>query len=276
MVPAMFAALTILGLAAGAAIGCVGVGGIIIVPILVGFFGIAVQKAIAVAVTGYVLTGIVGTWVHLRRGTLELRSAWILCIAAMPTAILGTLATSSVPAPVLEFIVAAITLSSGIYTLVTGDPALRPNVSRNRSSGARLTGGRTATLGAVAGFLSALTGTGGPAVLLPLLMWLEAPPLEALGLAQVIQLPIAGLATATNAMRSQLDLPLSLVLGLGLTVGAWLGARLAKGLDAGVLRRLVAATLVVGGLGMFAKGTAALGSEASTASAAGAHIRTVD
>jgi len=43
-------------------------------------------------------------------------------------------------------------------------------------------------VGFVVGVGSALTGTGGPTLLLPLLVWLRVPMLTAVGLAQAIQL----------------------------------------------------------------------------------------
>jgi uncharacterized membrane protein YfcA len=97
--------------------------------------------------------------------------------------------------------------------------------------------------------LSSLTGTGGPLVLIPLLLSFEAPTLVALGLAQAIQLPVAVAATAANAFSGVLDAPLALWLAGGITVGTWLGAKAAHALPTKRLRQAVAVLLVlVGGL----------------------------
>ena len=52
--------------------------------------------------------------------------------------------------------------------------------------------------GLTCGIGSALTGTGGPLLLMPILVFTEIPTLHALGLAQVMQIPIATMATASN------------------------------------------------------------------------------
>ena len=103
---------------------------------------------------------------------------------------------------------------------------------------------RSIGVGAVTGFLSALIGTGGPAILLPTLLWLDVPVLVAVGLGQAIQLPIAALATVGNVIGGTLRWALCLPLGLGLALGAWIGARLAHALDQALLRRLVALVLL--------------------------------
>jgi uncharacterized membrane protein YfcA len=97
--------------------------------------------------------------------------------------------------------------------------------------------------------LSALTGTGGPVVLVPILISLDVPVLASIGLAQAIQLPIAAAATLGNWLSGVLDLKLALLLAAGIAIGTWLGAEAAHALPTGVLRKAVAVLLVlVGGL----------------------------
>lgn len=231
-------AAAVLGLVSGTSIGCIGVGGVILVPIMVQA-GVPIHIAIASAMAGYVLTGLVGTGVFLRKGTLDWRSARWLWAGAMPAAIIGSIAAKAAPPFVLELIVALLTAFTGLQSLTR--PRLkikekRPKFILSNSAGA--------AVGAFTGFLSALTGTGGPVVLVPVLLWLEAPVLIAIGLSQAIQLPIAVLATVSNAANGTLDLLLALTLGVGLSVGAWFGARLAHSLNQEVLRRIVAVVLV--------------------------------
>src|SRR5690606_30959053 len=107
-----------------------------------------------------------------------------------------------------------------------------------------------AALGSVTGFLSAMTGTGGPLVLIPLLVWMRLPALAAIGLAQAIQLPVAALATAGNAVAGSLDLRLGAVLGIGIVAGTWAGARLAHALPRRTLHTAVAALLIAVGTSM--------------------------
>jgi uncharacterized protein len=103
-------------------------------------------------------------------------------------------------------------------------------------------------LGASVGFGSAMTGTGGPLLLVPLLVWLRVPILATIGLSQAIQLPIAALATAGNLMAGQLDLMLGLTLGAALTVGSLAGARLAHVVSTVVLTRFVGVLMLAVGV----------------------------
>jgi uncharacterized membrane protein YfcA len=56
-----------------------------------------------------------------------------------------------------------------------------------------------AAIGAGVGYVSALTGTGGPVSLMPVLLALKVDVLSAVGLGQAIQVPIGALATAQHS-----------------------------------------------------------------------------
>ena len=99
------------------------------------------------------------------------------------------------------------------------------------------------------GFGSALTGTSGPLLLVPTLTWLRLPVLTTLGLSQVIQLPIALLATVGNWISAGIDVRLGAMLSVGLLGGVTAGALLVHRLP----RRLLSITvaLVMAGAGIF-------------------------
>ena len=73
------------------------------------------------------------------------------------------------------------------------------------------------------------------------------PVLVAVGLSQVIQLPVAIVATFGNLLYGQLDLELVGVLAVSLTMGSWYGAKLAHAVPRTTLRRIVSVVLVVVG-----------------------------
>jgi uncharacterized membrane protein YfcA len=102
-------------------------------------------------------------------------------------------------------------------------------------------------IGALTGLLSALTGTGGPLVLVPMMIWLELPILTAIGLSQAVQLPIAALATAGNFMFGSPDILLGGVLAAGLASGAAAGAFFAHSLGKDLLKPLVGIVLIIVG-----------------------------
>ena len=236
-------ALVALGAVAGLLIGCVGIGGVILVPALAYLAGQSFQTAIAAALCAFIVSGVVGAYSYARAGSIRWRAAAWTWIGALPCALAGALLLTAVPAAALELAVALLSVASGLHALLNRRVKSEP--PRDRA----LAGPSLTAIGAVTGFLSALTGTGGPLVIIPILFALEAPTLLSLGLAQAIQLPIAAAATAGNLFTGVLDVPLGLQLAGGIAIGTWVGAKAAHGLPTALLRSVVAVLLIlVGGL----------------------------
>lgn len=230
-------------LAAGVMIGCVGVGGVILVPLLAYAGGVPIHTAIAAAMAAYLVSGAIGTYVFAKNKSIRWDMTAALWLGAMPAALAGALAASLAPAALLEACIGTLTCASGLNSI------LSKAKSESDDETASIGKPALAAIGGVTGFLSALTGTGGPLVLIPILMWLQIPVLTAIGLSQAIQLPIAVLATGGNAYAGTLDIQLGLILGAGISLGTWAGARLAHMLPKATLRLVVSALLVaVGGL----------------------------
>ena len=98
-----------------------------------------------------------------------------------------------------------------------------------------VTGDAPASVAAAGGDLvtltgSGFTGTGGPVILIPLLILARQPLATTVAAAQIIQLPIALCASAAHAAAGSLDLPLACLIGAvllgGSLAGQWLGRRL--------------------------------------------------
>eukprot|EP01052_Picozoa_sp_SAG31_P044348 SAG31_NODE_7698_length_1614_cov_1.089109_1_plen_359_part_00 len=145
-----------------------------------------------------------------------------------------------------------------------------PTPARNRINVA--TGGATSTahcdelplsaqilLGVIVGFGSAVTGTGGPFLMLPLLLLLRPnmPILRVVGLGQAVPMPIAVAATFANAYFSEVDMCVAAAVAItvipGLPVGVYLAHRIESDKNEGstttsILRALIACLLVgIGG-----------------------------
>lgn len=231
----------VLGLLVGVFIGCVGIGGVLLVPGLVYLVGMDVQVAIATCMLSYLASGAVGAVEYARKGSIRWSMALWLCVGAMPGAYLGAAAVSIMPARWLEAIIAMLVLFSGIYALRRA-----PEESGRAQPGA----GGLGIVGGVTGFGSALSGTGGPLVLIPILVWMKLPLLTAVGLSQVIQLPIAALATIGNFQHGEVNVGASLAIAVLLVLGVMIGARAAHRLSAGLLKRIVAGVLIAVGVAM--------------------------
>ena len=235
----------------GALIGCVGIGGVLLVPTLAFLGGIAIHDAIAAAMFSYLFSGAAATWIYARKGSIDWGSSLWLAIGAMPAALAGAIAASHVGARVLELLIAALVIFAGLR-------ALRPGAGAERS--ASLGKGGLVGLGAFVGFGSALTGTGGPLLLVPLLVWMKIPILTTIGLSQVIQLPIAALASAGNFYFDLLDFQLGAVLAVTLLLGSIVGARAAHVLPGQTLTRFVGGLMLAVGVFIVLRTTGVLAS----------------
>lgn len=235
------ALLAALGVGAGLLIGCVGIGGVIVVPALVYLAGVPVHVAIAAAMFAFLLSGVVGTVVFAAHNSIRWDMAVWMWAGAMPAAFGGALAASRLAPQFIELAIGGLTAASGLHSLLSGRKA-------ELAERARLPKPALAAVGAGTGFSSALTGTGGPLVLVPILVWLKLPVLTAIGLAQAIQLPIAALATGGNLIAGTLDPLLGSIIGAGIVFGTWAGAKLAHALPQSTLRLFVSALLVVVGV----------------------------
>jgi hypothetical protein len=231
--------IVLLGIASGLMIGCIGIGGVILVPALVFLADVPIQISIPAAMLAYILSGLVATAVFAHNKSIRWSMAAWLCLGATPTAFAGAWAVSVVNPRLLE-------AGLGLLTFLSGLNALR---SQNaEETGERIVSNNSLlAVGAVTGFLSSVSGTGGPLVLVPLAISMSVPVLVAVGLSQVIQLPVAIAATIGNALYGQIDLVLGGVLAGSLTIGSWYGAKLAHVVPRATLRRIVSVVLVVVG-----------------------------
>jgi len=240
MEPFAFLVYAALGAGAGLSIGAVGIGGVILVPALVYIAGQSLPGAIAAAMCAFVVSGLVGSYAYARQGSIRWRSTAWTWLGALPCAFAGALLVNVAPPALLELAIALLTAGSGLHVLLGRQTQL---VDERTPAAPAL-----AAVGGVTGFVSALTGTGGPLVLVPILVALEVPILTAIGLAQAIQLPIAAAATGGYLLSGLLDVRLGLALAVGIAFGTWAGAKGAHALPSGTLRKAVAVLLVgVGG-----------------------------
>ncbi len=238
-----FALYALLGVSAGVLIGCVGIGGVILVPILVYVAAVPLPTAIAAAMCAFLVSGLVGVYVFAKAGTVDWRTTAWLCLGAAPAAFAGALLVGAVPEVLIELAIGALTAAAGIHALLHHRNAARDGATA-------LSAPTLTATGAVTGVASAVTGTGGPLVLVPVLLWLEVPVLSAVASALLIQLPIAAPATGSNVLGGTLDVMLGLALGGGIALGTAAGAKAAHALPTALLRQLVAALLVIVGGGI--------------------------
>ena len=127
-------------------IGCIGIGGVILVPALVFLADVPIQISIPAAMLAYILSGLVATAVFAHNKSIRWSMAAWLCVGATPTAFAGAWAVSVVNPRLLEACLGLLTFLSGLNALRTQNAdATTERAVSNKS---------LLLVGAVTGFLS--------------------------------------------------------------------------------------------------------------------------
>jgi uncharacterized membrane protein YfcA len=232
--------LTVVVFVVGILIGGVGIGGVLLVPTLKYFSSVPLHVAIPACMVGYIFTGLIGAIMYAKQGSIQWSLALKICIGALPGAYIGSYVLPFIPAYWLEIAIGFLILASGLDAVYRSGRQQYAQLSLNNTE--------LISIGFITGIGSALTGTGGPLLLIPILLWRKAPILTAIGLSQAVQVPISLTATISNIAHSDVNFSLGLSLALILSVGAVLGAKFVHVLPLIFLKKLVAIILIMVGV----------------------------
>lgn len=249
MISGAWLALAAVALAVGFFIGAVGVGGILLIPALVWLGGAPIHHATATALFSFLFTGLVGTWMFQRRGSIDWNITRPILVGAIVFSYLGASVSAMMNARALTVIVALIIAFAGAYLLRLP----RNNHVRFRDDSSRRRQSLLLLVGALAGFGSGLSGAGGPLFSVPMMLALGFVPLIAVGASQALQIVAALFGTAANLQLGTIDFVLAAWVTVFELAGAVIGARVAHAVSVKVLRRMAAALCVLTSLIMLAR-----------------------
>jgi uncharacterized protein len=237
-------ALMLLGLPVGFLIGLVGIGGVLLAPSLALLTGRDIHAAVALSLASFVAAGL--TAVATSRSTdAPLRGAdWWLLGALVPGALAGSLASPFIPAQALSVIISLCVVLAGISCL---------RIAPQGDGAGQLQATNLVVMGLFCGLMSAVSGTGGPLILVPLLLWSGMEVRRTLAVSQIAQLPVAATATLTNGFTGTLDFAAAAVLSVGVVIAMMAGLWVGRRMDTDRLRRTVAWCLVFAGAALVAK-----------------------
>ena len=215
-------------------------------PALTTVLQLDVGRAVAATSGAFLATGLftaidVGRTPAARR---SVRDDLPLHAAAFVGAGLGAFAVHLVPAGSVRLWIAALAFLSGVHALVGAFARRERAVAAWPRAPLAL-----ASIGLAVGFGSGLSGTGGPILLLPVLLLMRQDLARSVATALVLQVPIALASTGAHALLGALDVPLAAAIAVGLSAGVWLGRRLARRTDVRRLRIATGLVLVATGLG---------------------------
>lgn len=249
MVTVSMALLAIVAVVVGFFIGTVGVGGVLLIPCLVILGGLSIHGAASTALFSFFFTGVLGTWLFQRRGSIDWRLAVPVCGAAVPCSYLGSRIAAHVDARVLTSIIAAIIVIAGIFVL---RPAKEKPAAAAGPMGRKATGSLL-LIGAASGFGAGLSGAGGPVFSVPIMIVAGFAALSAVGVSQVLQILAAIFGSAAALQDGRIDFAIGAWVTVFELVGVAIGVRVAHAVQALTLRRIAGVLCIVLGIFMFAK-----------------------
>ena len=233
------------GVFVGVLIGCVGIGGVLLVPILTYVFHIDIHIAIAAAMFSYMFSGVVGTFIYAQKGSINWSQTIWLIIGAAPAAFIGAKVTLSTPGQYLEILIALLVVAAGVNAMRSKKISEHSSNITNRYA--------LVFIGIVTGVGSALTGTGGPLFVVPIMVSLKVGAHTAIGFSQAIQFPIASLATFSNFLYGTVDLIVGGLVAGGVIIGSIFGAKLAHLFSTTLMHRILSVVLVMVGVIMIGR-----------------------
>ena len=260
----------------GIVVGLTGMGGgALMTPVLVLFFGVPPLTAVSSDLVASAIMKPVGSFVHLRRGTVHLGLVKWLCIGSIPGAFSGVIIARALGKgqEVQDFIRVALGLAlllAAAGLIVRAYLRLVEHARRRDGRADPLPQGRptvdlrplpTMVLGLVGGIVVGMTSVGSGSLIIIALMALY-PTLKAselVGTDLVQAVPLVASAALGHILFGDFKLDLTTSLLVGSLPGVWVGAHLSARAPGGLVRRALAFVLLASALKLLNFSTTATG-----------------
>lgn len=232
----------------GCLLGFAGAGGAgLTITLLSVGFGVPIHTALGVALAAMSFTMLSGAVSHFREGDVLLRLGLTTGGAGMLGAFAGARISDALPGDILSKMTAALMLASSVllYFILFRKDMLDSFVAKHASKaeGASFYA-HALTIGVVTGFLSGAFGIGATAFIQISLMLF----FHAIGTTMLVILPISVSGGLGYLVNGHLDFYIFLQTFGGLTIGAYLGAKLTRLASRNTLRYIVLSMPTIGGL----------------------------
>jgi uncharacterized protein len=259
----------------GIVVGLTGMGGgALMTPVLVLFFNVLPLTAVSSDLVASAVMKPVGSFVHLRRGTVNLGLVKWLCVGSIPGAFSGVLIARALGRgqqvqDIIRTALGVALLLAAIGLTVRAYIRLVEHARRRDGRAEPLPQGRpsvplrplpTIALGAIGGLVVGLTSVGSGSLIIIALMVLY-PTLKAselVGTDLVQAVPLVASAALGHILFGDFRLGLTTSMLVGCVPGVWVGAHLSARAPGGLVRRALAFVLLASALkllGVSNKGT---------------------
>ncbi len=257
--------LAIASFGIGIVVGLTGMGGgALMTPVLVLFFNVAPLAAVSSDLVASAVMKPVGSFVHLRRGTVHLGLVKWLCLGSVPGAFSGVIIARSLGRgqqvqDVIRIALGVALLLAAFGLIVRAYIRLVERARRRDGRADPLPQGRpsvslrvfpTVLLGLAGGIVVGLTSVGSGSLIIIALMALY-PTLKAselVGTDLVQAVPLVASAALGHILFGDFKMALTASLLVGSIPGVWIGAHLSAHAPGGLVRRALAFVLLASAL----------------------------
>lgn len=240
--------LVVIGFLGAFASGLLGIGGgVVLIPLalymppLLGVATYSMSQVVGMSMVQVLAAGLIGIRSHVKRGAVPRELALPLGVAVGLGAIVGGGVSAHVPEGGLRAVFAVLAVVAAILMFV---PAKGSAEGTEIPPGVRID--LAAALAVGIGVASGLVGIGGGVLLIPLLTTVFRLPIRLVIGTSIAVVFVAGITgTVGKALAHQIPWREAIFLVAGALMGAPLGAKVSHRLPVGVLRKLLAVTILV-------------------------------
>lgn len=223
----------------GGMIGLTGIAGFLIPMLYSGFLGMSTMQGLALSFFAFLISGVLGAYNYYRAKNLDLKLAVWISIGSFIGAIGGVRLNLLIEEGMVKKILYLVVLLSGLSILLRKEPGEEKEKDQTEQ---KIPPVFWLIFGAVTGLICALSGAGGPILVMPLLVVLKVPVRTAVGIALFDSIFIAIPSSIGYAMGCRMQdlillLPLSLI---SHGIGVWAGSRNSELIRPDILKKGVA------------------------------------
>lgn len=211
----------------GGMIGLTGIAGFLLPMLYSGFMGMPAAQGMALSFFAFLISGVLGSWNYYKAKNLDVRLGLLISAGSLAGAAMGVWLNLMIDESVVKKILYLVVLASGISIL------LRKDKEREREESLHLPAGVMVAFGFVTGAVCALSGAGGPILVMPLLVVMGVSVKTAVGVALFNSIFIAIPSCIGYSMQCEPETFITLLAVSMVSHGAgvWAGSR-----NAGILR----------------------------------------
>jgi uncharacterized membrane protein YfcA len=224
----------------GLLIGLIGIGGIFLIPLLVAAFGLTLESAIGTSLVTFTATGCISTAIYAAKGRIDWRLAILTSIGSIVGGVVGARIGVALPGATMALVFAAFLLFAGVSAIVRSFEHGRDDASYRR-----LAAIPALAVGTIVGVGSGLTGVGGPAILVPLLLLLRIPATVAIAASQPNGIAASASGALGHVLYGHVVFPVAAWLIAVVGVGVVVGSLLHRRFSARALQPLIGGACVV-------------------------------